>query len=1388
MKLTRRSVLHLRFVVWIAIAGGIAMIPTATTFADEQPSDALPANTVSLLNQFCLKCHSTDEAQGELDLQRYSSLDHMRADVGPWLRVVEMLDNGEMPPEDSPQPTAAQRKQLRDWVQGFLNAEALRNAGDPGPVVLRRLNNSEYTYTIQDLTGVPLQPAKQFPVDSAAGEGFTNVGDALVMSPSMVQKYLDAGKDVAAHAVLLPDGIRFSESTTRRDWSNQIVAQIRQLYADGTTGASRTDQLNQWSGDPNSSTANDGRVDLVPYLSQLIQHRHQLMDSQAADKVARENSINAKYLHILANAIFSDADSALLNDVRRRIEAAKPEDAAAIADVVKSWQSRLWKFNTVGHLGLVIPWQQAVSPIEATLHLQFPFAAPKADRTSIVLTSRSVIADGPNSVVWKNARVERASGLSAIMLRDVKAVSVVWPELKRNVFANFAKYLAAVAEVRTSQQAPELSVLAARYEIQPAILTSLLNWLGIGSSSEPEIAEYLNLPLIRSGSEFVNGWGLQGADALSVVANSSDNQVQIPGDMRAHRIATHPMPDRFSAVGWKSPFSGTVSIAPYVHHAHGACGNGVGWKVELRRGAEQRILLSGLLDKSAKTDVAPLSEFGIQKNDLVSLIIEPRDNNHSCDLTEIELAVTEQGGAGRVWSLTKDCADNIAAGNPHEDRFGNLAIWHFYTGLLDGKPSGDVVPHGSLMASWLNAADSQQAEQFAQKLQALLTEASVGEMTAADAEIRRLLHSVNGPLFSKVDFAELAASVEDSKLSASEFGINMAELSPFADGVRDEGGASELVMKVPSVVEVSFPADLVEGCTFAASAFSVGAGSVQVTASSSSALTTAERESAVELVSGVPVVASTEAARQRVQQAFDEFRSVFPAAMCHARIVPVDEVVTLLLYHREDDYLSRLMLSEEQSLQLDRLWSELRFVSQDALRLEVALEQILEFSTQDADPRRFDPVLKPIADGAASFRKWQTDTEHVHLAAVVDFADRAYRRDLTDLEDASLRSLYAHLRSTEIDHEDAIRLLIARILASPTFLYRNEQPGDSSLAVRVSADELANRLSYFLWASQPDATLRALAADGSLLQDDVLLQQTRRMLVDSNARRMAIEFGCQWLHIRDFHQHDEKNEAAFPEFAALRGDMYEESIRCWEHLIRNDGSILELIDADHTFVNARLAKHYGINAEVSADWQLIDGVRETHRGGILTQASLLSKQSGASRTSPILRGTWISETLLGERLPRPPKGVPVLPEEVPDGLSERQLTERHTSDPACVKCHQRIDPYGFALEGFDAIGRYRTNDKDNNVINTATDLPDGTTLTGLDGLKQYLLTVRREDFVRQFCRKLLGYSLGRSAQLSDEPLIGEMMAQLKKNNYRFSAAVETIVVSQQFQMIRGREQ
>jgi hypothetical protein len=198
-------------------------------------------------------------------------------------------------------------------------------------------------------------------------------------------------------------------------------------------------------------------------------------------------------------------------------------------------------------------------------------------------------------------------------------------------------------------------------------------------------------------------------------------------------------------------------------------------------------------------------------------------------------------------------------------------------------------------------------------------------------------------------------------------------------------------------------------------------------------------------------------------------------------------------------------------------------------------------------------------------------------------------------------------------------------------------------------------------------------------------------------------------------------------------------------------------------------------------------VRDHGRGGILGFAATLAKHSGASRTSPILRGTWLSEVILGERLPIPPKGVPVLPEEAPQGLTERQLTERHSSDERCAGCHRRIDPFGFALEGFDAIGMGRTKDAAGLPIETHALLPDGTSVTGLDGLRNYLLNTRRDDFLRQFCRKLIGYALGRSLQISDRPLIDQMLADLKSGEFRSSLLIERIIQSPQFQNVRGAE-
>ncbi len=415
----------------------------------------------------------------------------------------------------------------------------------------------------------------------------------------------------------------------------------------------------------------------------------------------------------------------------------------------------------------------------------------------------------------------------------------------------------------------------------------------------------------------------------------------------------------------------------------------------------------------------------------------------------------------------------------------------------------------------------------------------------------------------------------------------------------------------------------------------------------------------------------------------------------------------------------------------------------------------------------------------------------MHIEAVLKFASRAYRRPLAKIEGDELRALYRKLRADGIAHETAIRLTLARTLVAPAFLYRAEKPVAGRKAGPVTDWELASRLSYFLWSSAPDAELRAVAASGKLRQPDILAAQARRMLRDPRVRRLATEFACAWLHIYDFDELGEKSERHFPSFAGLRGAMHEETIRFFTDLFQNDGSVLDILDADYSFLNADLAKHYGVtNAKFngSSHWQRVDGVKPFGRGGILGQATTLAKQSGASRTSPILRGNWVAEVLLGEKLPRPPKDVPLLPEdEAAESLSVRQLTERHSSDPKCSGCHRRIDPIGYALEGFDAIGRRRDRDLAGRSIDTRAVLMDGTRIEGLDGLRRYLLTERRDAFVTQFSRKLLGYSLGRGVQLSDGPLLADMRGQLQRSDHRFTVAVEAIVRSKQFREVRGKD-
>ena len=265
--------------------------------------------------------------------------------------------------------------------------------------------------------------------------------------------------------------------------------------------------------------------------------------------------------------------------------------------------------------------------------------------------------------------------------------------------------------------------------------------------------------------------------------------------------------------------------------------------------------------------------------------------------------------------------------------------------------------------------------------------------------------------------------------------------------------------------------------------------------------------------------------------------------------------------------------------------------------------------------------------------------------------------------------------------------------------------------------------------------------------------------------------------------------------------MYKESLLFFEEMFRNDGSVLDMISADHSFLNDSLAAHYGIKAAQLPEpgilwrdkdnkvtrnaepeqWRRVEGMSSKGRGGVLGMGALLAVNSGASRTSPILRGNWIYETLLGEKLPKPPADVPDLPEKVPENLTARQLIEKHSSAKECSKCHERIDPYGFALEQFDAIGRIRKKQQDTSVT-----LFDGSRINGIEGLRDYIATQRSDDFLEQFCRKFLGYALGREVQLSDMLLIGEMKKELKDNGYRFNVAMDLVIGSDQFRKIRGR--
>lgn len=603
------------------------------------------------------------------------------------------------------------------------------------------------------------------------------------------------------------------------------------------------------------------------------------------------------------------------------------------------------------------------------------------------------------------------------------------------------------------------------------------------------------------------------------------------------------------------------------------------------------------------------------------------------------------------------------------------------------------------------------------------------------------------------------------------------------------------------------------------------------------------------------IVPEDPAGRARYEAAFARFADVFPDAFYiteRARVYLDAEkeqenagrllsagLHSMTGYFRDDRPLYDLVLDDAGRRELDGLWDEFDMVSSVPQRMHTSFVWFERTDSAYMRDPEFDPYrpedksvtnqekirslaalylakaqrnqaselaqaairehFEIVASSIARVESLRAAAQARHLDTLESFASRAYRRPITAEEREDLRSFYRRSREENgVDHEEAMRDGVVRVLMSPGFLFRMDlvEASGTGKAKGVSKEgrvpveslsetALASRLSFFLWSSLPDDSLLQRAARGELKRPKVLRAEVRRMLKDPRARGFAVEFAGNWLDFRRFEDHNSVDRGRFPSFDnVLRSAMYEEPLRFFADVVQRDRSVLDFLYAHDTFVNGPLARHYGVTPAPSGtnEWVHLTDARAYGRGGLLPMATFLTANSPGLRTSPVKRGNWVVKRILGERIPPPPPVVPELPadERSLGNLTLRETLERHRANEACAGCHARFDSFGLVFESFGPIGERRETDLAGRPVDTRAEFPGGSEGAGLEGLLKYIHDHREQEFVENLSRKLLAYALGRSLILTDEPLIRQMRVKAAAEGYRWSSLIDTIVGSPQF--------